>query len=190
MNKRLIIALLTLTLIAAAAAYAQPGSGRGQGQGQGRLAGQDWQSGPEMRLERMARVLELTDEQKTAIGDLMDKHRAEQQALRVEMLRLRNELDGEMLKDEPSEKTVVALAGKMGELRTQKQVLRLKHKLAVRAQLTDAQRDQWLLQGKGGKGRGGRHGRGDGPGNGGRRGPGGCDNDGPHGRGARDCRFQ
>ena len=189
MNKRLIIALLTLTLIAAAA-YAQPGSGRGQGQGQGRFADQDWQPGPEMRLERMARVLELTDEQKTAIGDLMDKHHDEQQALRVEMMRLRTELKGEMLKDEPSEKTVVALAGKMGELRTQKQVLRLKHQLAVRAQLTDAQQDQWLLMGPGGKGRGGRHGRGDGPGQGGRRGPGGCDNDGPHGRGSRDCRFQ
>ncbi len=98
------------------------------------------------------------------------------------MMRLRNELQGEMLKDDPSEKAAMDLTGKIGALRTEMQANRLTNRLEVRKQLTPEQSDKMLIlqgrfqgrEGRRGCGRGmGSHwgGNFDGPGQGmGRRG--------------------
>ncbi len=150
--------LIVITMVAAlaATALAQPGrapraGGRAGGPGQCEM-------GPGPRLERMAEVLDLTEAQQTAIADLHEKTRAEATELRKELARLRNQKHGEMLKDDPSEKTLVSLTEKMGEVRTRLQVQRLETRLAVREQLTAEQRDQMLLMGPRHGKRGGRHG--------------------------------
>ncbi len=179
---RTITGTLVVLLIAglATVALAQgPGQGFG-GQGNGRFG--DFEGGPQLRLERMAERLELTADQVAAIEKIRDAGRAENLQLRKEMMRLRNEKQGEMLKDEPSTKTVLALTRKMGDLRTEMQANRMENRLAVRKLLTPAQRDKMLMFGEG---RGGWHGKGAGCRQGGHR-RGDCAHGGPQGpRGQR-----
>ena len=159
LKKILFAGILALTLVAAGAVLAQ---GPGRGSGSHRCLDGDFGSGgefrSELRLERMAERLGLTQEQTEAITKIRQEGRQENLEIRKEMMRLRNELRGEMLKDDPSQKTVLELNDKLGELRTQRQANRLENRLAVREQLTPQQRDQMLLLGEFGKGS--RHGRG------------------------------
>ena len=107
------------------------------------------------RLDRLAEQLDLTDTQKSAIEALRETSREQCRGLRKDLARLQNELQGEMLKDEPSESVVVDLTKRMGAVRTELAVNRAKTRLAVREQLTEEQRDQMMLMDKHG-GRGGR----------------------------------
>ncbi len=101
---------------------------------------------PDLRWERRADHLQLTEEQRAAIAEIREKGRKEKLALRKQMLRLQNELQGELLADEPSEAKVRELVAKQGEIRTQLQQNRLSQKLAIRKLLTAEQRDQLLLR--------------------------------------------
>ncbi len=152
-----------------------PGAGKSAGRGPGAQAWCDGNGpGGGRGIERLAQRLDLSDDQVKAITDLQEQSRTKNLALRKDMMRLRNELQGEMLKDSPDVKTVKNLAAKMGDLRTTMQQNRLETRLAVRQQLTPDQRDKMLMAGQG-FGRDGRHGRG---------GPGVCgDRDGRIGRG-------
>ncbi|MBE0566263.1 MAG: Spy/CpxP family protein refolding chaperone, partial [Krumholzibacteria bacterium] len=118
-----------------------PGGGPGKGMGRGAGACCD-QDGPGRGLERLAARLELNEEQTKAVADLHAKQRERNLALRTDLMRLRHELEGEMLKDQPDAKAVKSLAGKIGELRTAMQQNRLETRLAVRQQLTPEQRDR------------------------------------------------
>jgi Spy/CpxP family protein refolding chaperone len=171
--------LAVMILIFAATALAQSGGsrfGRGMGKGYG-----EGPFGFEHRLEALAEKLELTEEQVTAIEGIQEAGREKGVELRKEMMRLRHELEGEMLKDEPSLDAAQALVEKIGALRTEIQVQRLANRLEVRKQLTPEQRDKMLMmRGSFQGGRGKHGGRGVGP-HGARH----CDGKGPHGPG--DC---
>jgi len=133
------------------AALAQPGSGR-----MNRCGDNDGGrgSGPEMRIEMMKKHLELTDDQAAAIEEIREATQQQNAQLRKDMARLQNERQGEMLKDDPSERALVELIEKMGEVRTRLQVNRAKARLAVREQLNEEQRDKMMLHaGRGGHGR-------------------------------------
>ena len=200
-NTTLTVVMILAAVLAASTALAQ-GPGRGGCGSHGPMFGPGaGDELPPMMVER----LDLSEDQQAAIAEIRAKARAEGVELRKEMLRLRNELQGEMLKDEPSEKTLVDLTERMGELRTRMQIQRVKTRLAVRRQLTPEQRDRMLMMGAGRHGAFGPGGRGPGmcgPGRSGRNfgggrgfGPGfrsGCDGSGPGagaGRGA-GWRFQ
>lgn len=110
------------------------------------LRGQIGATAPDMpQLDRMLQRLDLSEDQQAAIEKLQTAARKEGVELRKQLQRARHELQGEMLKDSPSERTVVQLTERVGELRTKLQVLRVKTRLAVRAQLTAEQRDELLL---------------------------------------------
>lgn len=149
------LALVAILALAAGTALAQgPGKGRrcGDEGPRGRGAGG--------RIERMAEQLDLTDDQRAEIAGIREEGREQRLELRKRMMRLRNELHGEMLQDEPSRKKVLELNGKIGALRTEMQAQRLEHRLAIREKLTPEQRDRMLLAtGRGHGGHGGRHGR-------------------------------
>lgn len=143
------LALFILVLLAATAplALAQSGSGpRGDG--------------PCAFTGRLCNQLDLSEEQQVAIDGIREKSRAEGLATRKEILRLRNELDGLMLQDEPDAGAVEKLVRRIGDLKSDQQVRRMKTRLAVRAQLTDEQRDKMIAmqgahrRGHGGRGRG------------------------------------
>lgn len=184
MKTLVFLTLAAMMLLGVGTALAQ---GRGGGPGHGGRGGfGDGEFGPAHRLEMLADHLELTEEQVVAIEGIRTQGQEKNMELRKEMMRLRNELQGEMLKDDPSEKAALDLSGKIGALRTQMQANRLANRLEVRKQLTPGQRDKMLMlqerfQGhKGHRGGGcgmGPHGDGDcdGPGQGkGRRGSRGC----------------
>ncbi|MCB1185273.1 periplasmic heavy metal sensor [bacterium] len=167
-NLILVVAALAALGLAATALAQGPGPRGGRGPGAGGPDG-DFDGGP--RLERLQAHLDLTDEQVAAIEDLHEKTRTKNTELRKELLRLRNDKRGEMLKDEPSAGKLVELTRKIGEVRTEMQVNRVETRLAVRKLLTPEQRDKMLLgegrrggRGAGfeaGRGQGGRGGRGD-----------------------------
>ncbi len=171
------LTLAAMMVLGAGTALAQgKGAGNGHG-GRGGFGGGEF--GPGHRMEFLAERLELTDEQVTAIEGIHDEGQAKNMELRKEMMRLRNVLEGEMLKDEPSEKTALDLTGKIGDLRTEIQANRLTSRLEVRKQLTPEQRDKMLMmrerhqgrEGRRGGGRGmGSHGEGNGQGRQGARG--------------------
>ena len=149
--------LLTLLILVAGAALAQTpdqapadksfGSCWRQGNGPG-----DRQ---EMRLERMAARLDLTDEQTQAIKEIREGYQEQNLALRKTMMRLRTELEGAWLADDISEKTIVGLTEKIGDVKKELAVNRSKCRLEVAAQLTPEQRDKMLMMGHAGRGAGG-----------------------------------
>lgn len=142
MKRTTLIILSTMLLVAlAASAVAQPERGP-----RGLRADRESFEPGEMRLERMAERLNLTVEQREKIADLQTSSREQAVDLRKQMARLQNELRGEMLEDEPDERTVVQLHEKLGEIRTKLQVNRARTRLAIREQLTPEQRDRMMLQ--------------------------------------------
>ena len=106
------------------------------------------------RVERRADRLDLGEEQREQIESIHEAARDEVAGLRKSMLRLRHDIRGEMLEDDPDAGKLRRLAEQMGEIRTQLQIHRLETRLAVRGVLTPDQRDRMLL-GSGRNGAGG-----------------------------------
>lgn len=148
-RKTITLAAVATLLLASGIALAQgPGAGRfGDGRGRGGGA-------------KLAERLDLNDEQQEAIAKLRETNREQNLELRKQLMRLRNEFEGELLADEPGEKKLLQLVDEIGELKTEMQANRLKTRLAVRELLTPEQRDKMLGLGKRGArfGRGGRGG--------------------------------
>ncbi len=137
----------------------KPGMG-GRGPGQVMACDENGEFNNFDHFDHMAVRLELSDEQKEAIEKLHEENRADNLALRKDMMRLRNELQGEMMKDDPSEKTALGISAQMNDIRGELQANRLKTRLAVRKQLTPEQRDMMLMIGGPGQGKkGGFHGQ-------------------------------
>jgi len=143
--------ILTLTALlvglAAAAASARPGprgdAPRGDGFGPGRDGGPRWE-----------RLLDLTDEQKASLEALRESHRSEAVAQRKELAKLRHEIEGLMMEDEPDAGRLEKLIRKAGDLKTEMRVQGVKHRLEMRELLTAEQRDRLLLmKARGGEGR-------------------------------------
>ncbi len=174
MRTLVILSLAVITLFSAGTVLAQGPGGNGGRGGPGRGHGfGDGTRGPEHRLEFLAERLELTEEQVVAIKGIREAGQEKNQGLRKEMIRLNHDLEGELLKDEPSEKTALDLVKKIGALETEIESGRLQNRLEVRKQLTPEQRDKMLMMkdsfdGKRGRNGGGHmfgprghHGRGD-----------------------------
>lgn len=159
-KNQLFVIMAVLVLVFAATALAQ-GQGKGSGHRMGRGHGGGF--GQENRLEFLTEKLELSPDQSAAIGEIMESGRQQGLTLRKEMMRLQNELEGEMLKDEPSQDTALQLVKKIGDLRTEERSLKMKSRLEVREQLTPEQRDSMLMMkerpGQGRRGGQGRQGR-------------------------------
>ncbi|MFH1279477.1 MAG: Spy/CpxP family protein refolding chaperone [Candidatus Eisenbacteria bacterium] len=135
------------------------------------------------RIERLAARLDLTDEQKEKMEGIHERGRAEMDKLRKEMMRAKHDLRGEFLEDEPNAGNLKALTKKIGDLRTQMDLMRLDQRLAIRDLLTPEQRDEMFFSGGPGHGPRGRCRAVDGRDRGhGSWGPGDRDGDGP-GRG-------
>lgn len=138
--KRICIALTALAFgIALLAAPAVAGRGKAR-----------WADGDRPdRTDRMAERLDLTAEQRTAIEKITEAGRAKAVEHRKEMARLRHEMKGEMLKDDPGEAALARSIEKIGALRTKQQIDRMKDRMAIRRLLTPEQRDRWLMTGSG-----------------------------------------
>ncbi len=168
-TRNLTILGLALLMAFASIADAQPGSRGFRGPGRGDC--------PNPMQGRLCDMLDLTEDQQVVIDEIQTQSRAKGLETRKQMVRLQNELQGLMLQDAPDASDVTKLVNSIGDLRTDQRVRRMETRLAVRALLTDEQRDQMItMQGAKGQGRGGRHGA---PGMRAQRGR--CDNDGRFG---------
>ena len=104
-------------------------------------------------MERLAARLDLTDDQIEKIEKMWTERLSERAKLRKEMMRIQNELRGEMLKDTPDMDKVRTLVAEKEEIRTEMQVARLETQLALRDILTPEQRDRMtMLRGAGRRG--------------------------------------
>ncbi len=173
-----ILVALVLMLVSASAFAQGPGRGGrlGMGPGPGCMPGAE-EGLPPMMVDKLG----LSEDQQAAITKIHTRTRQDNLELRKELMRLRNELQGEMLKDTPDQKAVLSLTEKIGRVRTDMQVNRAKARLEVRRQLTPEQRDMMLTM-RGGLGGPACHGRRHGPRAGfhGQGGPGGFGGPGPH----------
>jgi len=111
---------------------------------------------------------DLSEEQRTAMREIMEKHREEIEPLRTEMEARNAELQ-ELVQAEAGEVAIFAKLDEIGALRTELMKKRMEMQLEIRAQLTDEQKEQFdeksFMMG-GGRGRP-EGGRGPGPGAGG-----------------------
>lgn len=93
--------------------------------------------------------LDLTEEQEQAIAKLREEGHKQRLADRKDLRRLRHDLQGVMLADEPDARAAEKLIGQIADLRAKMQVSRLRQHLAVRQLLTPEQRDRLPLGGPG-----------------------------------------
>jgi len=107
--------------------------------------------------ERMAECLDLTEEQQIAISEIRSEAQTANLDLRKNVQRLQNQLEGELLADNPTEKRVLDLAAKLDAVRAQQHANRLKMRLAIREQLTPGQRDKMTVMQNRKGGQRGRH---------------------------------
>lgn len=104
------------------------------------------QVAPDVHGQRLAR-LDLTDEQKTAIKELHEETREARLESEAKIRQLEQELHGEMTKDEPNADRVSDLVRKIGDLRTEMQLSRVKLQMATHDHLTPEQRAHLTMQG-------------------------------------------
>lgn len=101
---------------------------------------------------KMMDPMGLSEDQQKAIQKIRTDAQDARMSTHKEMMRLRNALQGEMLKDEIDAGDVRKLVQKMGELRTQMQLQQLEQRLAIRKLLTPEQRDRAMMRmGRGGE---------------------------------------
>ncbi|MEM8497721.1 MAG: Spy/CpxP family protein refolding chaperone [Pseudomonadota bacterium] len=93
-------------------------------------------------FERMAKRLDLTEEQQTAVQQLREQFRAEQQPLKARLQATRDELSGLSSVDSYDEGAVADLADQLGELTKELAVGHLSFRNQLQLLLTEEQRTQ------------------------------------------------
>jgi len=109
-------------------------------------------------MQRMAKELELTEDQIAKLEQMREAHRADCLPLRTEIQQMRLEMQKLRLDADPDRGAMVKLIRSMGDLRDDLKIKRLDHQLQMRGLLTDEQQvkmDAMRLHGR-------RDGRGDG----------------------------
>ena len=102
------------------------------------------------RLERLADFLELSDQQIDQLKALREENLSQMADLRKEMARARNAMRGEMLEEQPSIEKLKKIVADKSRIRTEMEIARLEHRLAMRGILTEEQLDKTtMLRGRG-----------------------------------------
>ena len=101
---------------------------------------------------KMAERLDLTDDQVKQFEQIQEGNVEKRGTFRKELRRLRHELEGVMMDDNPDVGQVRQLAEKIGAVHTSMQINMLETRLALRNVLTDEQRDKFVggFPGRGG----------------------------------------
>ena len=170
MKKQVLIPTLIIgTLLTGSIAMASPGfggkfrSGDCDGQGKQVMTFEQHEERIELRLEKMAAVLELTENQQVQIKALLNKNWENRQADRAEMQAARAAINEARITEMFDEADFRGKAEKLNDLKTEKMVERAKQKAEIYALLTPQQQEKAdTLRGlMGGRGEGkGRHGGG------------------------------
>jgi Spy/CpxP family protein refolding chaperone len=127
--RSLLLAIL-LSVVFSAPGFARPPWGGGRDHGPGSL------------LEEHADELDLDEETREAIRDVVQRSRASHEELRDELRGLHRQMKGLLSEDAPDESTVMALADRIGLLETSLHKHRLAAMLEIRSVLTPEQRER------------------------------------------------
>lgn len=138
----MILAALAV-VIAATAATARPGKGAG------------CHDGPAGRGERLEAMLDLSESQAAAVRTLREERREAGADRRKAIMKLEHQIRGQMLEDDPDQGELTKLLRRVGELKTEQKVDRMRMRLKIREILTEEQRDRLLLK----RGKHGKHGK-------------------------------
>ncbi|MCG8436030.1 MAG: Spy/CpxP family protein refolding chaperone, partial [Gammaproteobacteria bacterium] len=95
---------------------------------------------PAARLEQRLEALGLAPEQMERVRAILDSTRDEREAVRARMREARREMHQMLAQDTPDEAAVMQHVDKMGALDIEARKIMLRTLLAVRAELTPAQR--------------------------------------------------
>ncbi|KPJ66099.1 hypothetical protein AMJ44_08975 [candidate division WOR-1 bacterium DG_54_3] len=105
--------------------------------------GKEKRPAPEQRSERIAKRLELTEEQKAKFKDQREKMQKYVEGTRDEFRELGKKLKTELEKDNPNRATVQSLIRKIGQKQTEMQLRRMDSLLELRKILTSEQRQKF-----------------------------------------------
>jgi Spy/CpxP family protein refolding chaperone len=146
--------LLAMVFVPAAVGSIAAAQYMNRGQGEANVANGPVAERPMHRM--MGNRMGLTEDQQKAIAKIREDAEATRLPQIKEMMRLRTEMQSELLKDQPDQAAVHNLAQQMGDLRTQMQIKILDQRMAIRNLLTPEQRDRMLMMRRGGQGMNGR----------------------------------
>jgi Spy/CpxP family protein refolding chaperone len=132
----------TLTLILAAVFLFTSNVSAQQRQGQNQRHKGPGMDAPVVQqlVRAIHRNLDLSEEQKAEIRTIMQNLKFEMQPLMEESRASKKALHAEVMADEYNEPAVAAIAGRQGELATEKIMITSRHVANILAQLTDDQR--------------------------------------------------
>lgn len=117
------------------AKYCHKGHGDGYKRGHHRM-------GKEQRIDRMARHLDLSDEQKSKVQAVFDMHRKQLDTIQSEKMNNRKLLRKNMHADKQNQAKIEKLAKQQGDLVTQKIMIKAKTKSEISKILTSDQREK------------------------------------------------
>ena len=98
---------------------------------------------PEQRIERIAKRLELTEEQKSRFKAHREKTKEDMEGLRGEIRETGKKLKTELEKDHPSRATLHDLIRKINQKQAEMQIKRMDSMLELREMLTPDQREKF-----------------------------------------------
>lgn len=141
MIKKVLILFLTVILLAggALAAFEPPPKGR---------------PSPEKMINRLAKDLDLSSEQKTKLLARAKVTEEEAEKINEKNRALFAEIEKELLKDSPSSKTIYGLMQQVGRNRTEIEFKRMEQMLELRRELTQEQKTKFEKMMQAGKKRG------------------------------------
>jgi len=141
MKKGLLILMITTLALAGSlgGALAQPGMGKGMGDGAPCRSCDDCGSG--RHPGRMARVLDLSEEQQAKIQAIVTEERQKVEPLRAQMAETRDEIRKLSNAESFDEAAVRALARKKAEIQTELSVAKARTHNLIQAELTPEQRE-------------------------------------------------
>lgn len=105
--------------------------------------GREDRPAPEQRIERIAKRLELTEEQKAKFKDHREKMKKYMEEEREGVKGLGEKLKAELQKDNPDRATVQSLIRKISQKQTEMQIKRMDSLLELRKTLTPEQRKKF-----------------------------------------------
>lgn len=141
MKKSLLILLMTTLALAGSlgGALAQPGMGRGMGDGSPCRSCDDCGAG--RHPGKMARALDLSEEQQSKIQTIITEERQKVEPLRAQMAETRDEMRKLSNAESFDETAVRALAEKKAKIQTELSVAKARTHNLIQAELTPEQRE-------------------------------------------------
>lgn len=148
MKRILMLSAAILFIVGTAAVSAQPGPGTGMERGWGPGDGDCMMHGKMGHGQGECNILacaelELTDDQKEKIRDLMFAHRQEMIDLKASLEKAQLTMRHEMLSDSPDKARVLAAAKEVNAIKGQMAEAKINHRFAIRDVLSADQLEKW-----------------------------------------------